>query len=128
MSDDELDVEVLMTDYCRRIDQSQLPGGRTVIHFIFPGLAKFEHWWIVVDGDRDRELCTHHPGGEVDVRIRADLRALIEVWAGDTDLRAALKDGRLQVDGNPFLVRTMATWLRGCSLAAVRPHRDALKV
>jgi DNA-binding HxlR family transcriptional regulator len=33
MSDDELDVELLMADIQRRIDPSKLPGGRTVLKF-----------------------------------------------------------------------------------------------
>ncbi len=37
MSDDELDVELLMHDFSRRIDETQLPGGRTVIKFVFTG-------------------------------------------------------------------------------------------
>ena len=35
MSDDELDVELLMHDFCRRIDTKELPSGRNVIHFVF---------------------------------------------------------------------------------------------
>src|SRR3954465_7620571 len=41
MSDDELDVELLMLDFSRRIDETQLPGGGTVVHFVFPALTKF---------------------------------------------------------------------------------------
>ena len=40
MNDDELDVEMLMYDLQRRIDATQLPGGRTVIKFLFRGAAK----------------------------------------------------------------------------------------
>ena len=73
MSDDELDVELLMHDFRRRIDRTQIPGGRAVIQFVFRGLAKFEHWWIVFEGDEDSELCTENPGlSPVDVQLLLD--------------------------------------------------------
>lgn len=127
MSDDELDVQLLMHDFCRRIDGTQLPGGRTVVEFVFPGLAKFARWWIVLEAEGERELCDVNPGQEADVRIRADLRTLVEIWAGDTDIPKARKNGRLQVEGDPALARTLAAWLRGSLLAGVRPHPAALK-
>jgi DNA-binding HxlR family transcriptional regulator len=128
MSDDELDVELLMHDFRRRIDRPQIPGGRAVIHFIFPGLAKFEHWWIVFEGDEDSELCTENPLKPVDIQIRTDLRTMTEIWTGDTLIRDAKKDGRLQVSGDPFLVRTLSTWLRIGMFAGVRPAPNALAV
>ena len=128
MSDDELDVELLMHDFRRRIDRTQIPGGRAVIQFVFPGLAKFEHWWIVFEGEKESELCTENPGKPVDIQIRTDLRTMTEIWAGDTLIREAKKDGRLRLSGDPFLVRTLSTWLRIGMFAAVRPHPNALPV
>src|SRR5262249_56346402 len=61
MNDEELDVEMLMYDLQRRIDASQLPGGRTVIKFLFRTLPKFAHWWIVIEPDGSRGLCLHNP-------------------------------------------------------------------
>lgn len=128
MSDDELDVQLLMVDYSRRIDRAQLPGGRNVIQFVFPGLPRFEHWWIVIEENGEPELCVVHPGKGVDIQIRSDLRTMVEIWAGDTEIRAAKKDGRLKLSGNPVLVRTLASWLRVGMTADIRPHPDALRV
>ena len=72
-----------MHDFRRRIDRTQIPGGQAVIHFVFPGLAKFEHWWIVFEGEGDSELCTENPGKPVDIQLRTDLRTMTEIWAGD---------------------------------------------
>jgi DNA-binding HxlR family transcriptional regulator len=124
MSDDELDVELLMHDFSRRIDETQLPGGVTVIQFVFPGLAKFARWWIVMEENGGRDLCVDDPGKEVDVQVRSDLRTLTEIWAGDTAIRAAKKDGRLQLSGNAALIRTIPAWLRIGMFADVRPRRD----
>ncbi len=126
MSDDELDVELLMHDFSRRIDETQLPGGRTVIQFVFTGLSRFAHWWIVLEANGERELCLDNPGREADVQIRSDVRTMAEIWAGDTAIRAARKDGRLQLSGNSALIRTLPSWLRSGMFAGVRPQPDAL--
>jgi DNA-binding HxlR family transcriptional regulator len=125
MSDDELDVELLMHDLCRRIDGALLPGGQTVLKFVFPGLTKFGQWWIVLEENGERELCAENPGQGVDLEIRADLRTLAEIWAGDTEIRAAKKAGRLHLNGDPVLSRTLPTWLRPSLFAQVRPSADA---
>ncbi|MFO1450107.1 MAG: winged helix-turn-helix transcriptional regulator [Opitutaceae bacterium] len=128
MGDDELDVEMLMFDFCRRIDGAKLPGGPRVIEFIFPGLPKYSRWWILVDAEGKRELCLHAPGQPMDLQIRCDLRTIAEIWAGDTDIRAATKDGRLRVTGDAEMVRTLAAWLRPGAMAHIRPHPEALRV
>src|SRR5262249_9167152 len=83
MNDDELDVEMLMYDLQRRIDASQLPGGRTVIKFLFRALPKFGHWWIVIEADGTRVLCVQNPRLPVDIELITDLRTMSHVWAGD---------------------------------------------
>lgn len=121
MNDDELDVQHLMTDLARRIDETQLPGGETVIQFSFPGLPKFAHWWVIIAPSGERELCANNPGRTAHVHLRAELRAMVEIWAGDTSIAAARQCGRLQVSGDQLLVRTLAAWLRPGALSSVRP-------
>ena len=125
MSDDELDVELLMHDFSRRIDETQLPGGRTVIKFTFTGLTQFAHWWIVLEPNGERELCVNNPGKEVDVELCSDVRTMTEIWAGDREIRMAKNDDRLKISGNPALVRTVASWLRIGMFAGVRPGKRA---
>jgi DNA-binding HxlR family transcriptional regulator len=124
MSDDELDVELLMYDLRRKMDETKLPGGQTVIHFSFKGLEKFPHWWIVVDSG-EKELCLTHPGKPIDLTITTNLRTLTEIWAGDTEMRKARQDGSLQVQGSPILARSIAEWLRIGSFARIRPMDTA---
>jgi len=128
MRADELDVELLMTEFCRRIDSTKLPADRAVIGFAFPRLPKFAHWWIVFQPDRERELCVNHPGKDVDLQIRTNVLTLVEIWRGDTDLGAATKDGRLKVSGDPVLIRTLTSWLRPGLSAHIRPSPHALRV
>jgi DNA-binding HxlR family transcriptional regulator len=128
MRDDELDVHLLMYDYTRMIDVKHLPKGRTVLGFVFPGLPKFAHWWIIIDGPKERELCANHPGCPADLQIRTDVRTMTEIWAGDTEIRDARKAGRLQLDGDPQLIRTLPAWLKSCSMAHIHPAKNALRV
>ncbi len=116
MEDEELDVEFLMLEFYRRLDQEQIPGGRFVAHFSFPGLKSFAHWWIVIDG-KERELCDTNPGCEVDIRIRSDVRTMTRIWAGELSFQDAKRSEQLQLEGPPLLVRSIAKWLKIAPLA-----------
>lgn len=121
MDESELDVELLMSDFTRRLDATQLPGGRTVIQFVFAGLKKFHRWWIVVDDSGSRELCVDNPRQTPDIQLRSDVRTMVSIWAGDKEIRAAVREGSLQLSGDPKLIKTLSAWLRASLLARVRP-------
>ena len=120
MSDDELDVELLMSDVQRRIDISKLPGGQTVIKFHFTDLDDFGKWWIKIkDGDVD--LCVENPGTEVDVYITSDLRTMTEIWMGDLSINKAKTSKRLKLVGQSKLLKNINSWLGLHLYAHVRP-------
>lgn len=125
MTDDELDVELLMYDICRRLDPDTLPGGVTVIYFGFGELEKFARWWIVLEGVR-RELCIHPPGRGADVSIQTDVRTLVEIYSGDLTVADARRAGRLTASGAPMLARTISTWMPVSSVAHIRPATQPL--
>ena len=120
LTDDELDVEFLMWDVRRRLVTDSLPGGETVLCFIFEELAKYKTWWIVVYDD-DVDLCTQDPGKDVDLYIKTTVRALVEVWEGDLDLAGAMRDELITTHGVRQLARTMPDWFGLCSYADIRP-------
>ena len=128
MKRDELDVQLLMHDYCRRLDANKLPRRRTVIGFHFPRLRNYANWWIKIEPGRERELCFCHPGGDINVMIRANVRTLVEIWMGDTEIRTALREGRMEVTGEPALVRSLPSWLRTSKMAHIRPDSTPLRV
>ncbi|NKB58672.1 MAG: transcriptional regulator [Alphaproteobacteria bacterium] len=123
MSDDELDVELLMWDIHRNIDLGKLPDGETVLCFMFSDLDRHKSWWLVVNGN-DVDLCTVDPGKDVDLYVTTDLRTLVEIWEGDTDLKAALRDERVLAMGDAYLTRQMSEWFSLCLYADIRPARD----
>ena len=120
MSDDELDVELLMWDIHRRIQTDSLPDGETVLSFNFSDLDKYRKWWLVVSRD-DVDLCTEDTGKDIDLYISSDLRTMVEVWQGDRDLKAMLRDERIHAVGSKVLIRSMEDWFGLCAFADVRP-------
>jgi hypothetical protein len=99
-----------------------------VIKFLFRALPKFAHWWVVIEPDGTRVLCVHNPRIPVDIELISDLRTMSHVWAGDMDMRIAKDTGRLELKGDPILVRTIASWLRPGTLAHIRPQSGPLSI
>jgi DNA-binding HxlR family transcriptional regulator len=124
MRDEELDVELLMTDIQRRVDPAKLPGGQTVIKFRFTDLKNYANWWIKIVGD-DVDLCVENPGCEVDVFFTADLRTMTEVWMGDVSLQKAQDDRRLMVNVSSPHLGNLKAWFPLYRLAHIRPARTA---
>jgi len=125
MTDDELDVEFLMWDVQRRLQTEHLPDGETVICLVFDELKKYKTWWLLVDGDVV-DLCTEDPGKDVDLYINSSVRTVVEVWEGDLDIRAALRDKSIRAHGPRHLIRTMPDWFGMCLYKEVRPGDPAL--
>ena len=120
MSEDELDVELLMWDIHRRIRMDSLPDGETVLYFYFSDLDKYQKWWLVVSRD-DVDLCTEDPGKYVDLYLSSDLRSMVEFWQGDQDLGTMLRRERILATGSKALIRSMEDWFGLCVYADVRP-------
>jgi DNA-binding HxlR family transcriptional regulator len=120
MTDAELDVEFLMWDLQRRLQTEHLPGGETIICFIFAELGSLKNWWMVVNED-NVDLCTQDPGKDVDIYIESTVRALAEVWKGDVELKKALADGGIKTHGVRVLERSISKWLGLCLYKDVRP-------
>ena len=121
MSDDELDIEMLMFDLKRRLNPAELPGGRTVVKFHYPELKRFSLWWIIVEADGTRELCVNNPGKPVDLTITCNARTMAAIWIGDLQISDAKRTGQLSLQGNPALARSLKSWLGISTLAHVRP-------
>ena len=120
MTDEELDVEFLMWDLQRRLQTEHLPGGETVICFIFAELGNLKNWWMVVNED-NVDLCTQDPGKDVDIYIESTVRALAEVWKGDVPLKRAIADAKIKTHGVRALERSISKWLGLCLYKDVRP-------
>jgi hypothetical protein len=73
-----------------------------VLEFAFAGERR--RFWIVKDS-AGPSVCTHDPGFDIDVLVRADLATLYEVRLGRLDLRTAIRDRSVELLGAPSLIR-----------------------
>lgn len=106
---DELDAVLLVWWMHARLDVSDLPGKRHVIHMRFSDDPTL--FWIVVENDVP-SVCLDDPGYEVDVTISTDRSTLYQVWLGHLPLRAAMKSGKLQATGTAAYRRRLGEILR----------------
>lgn len=106
----ELDPALLMWDVRRMLRPAGLRAIRTVVEFRFMHApAGKSTYWLVVDDAID--LCLVDPGYPIDLQVRAELRALTQVWMGDRTMRDAMADGAIEVAGPRVLARTFVQWL-----------------
>jgi DNA-binding HxlR family transcriptional regulator/putative sterol carrier protein len=105
----ELDPELLVWWMHTRIDCSELPDRRCVLHLLFSDTP--ERFWLVVEAG-EASVCVSDPGYDVDVVIRSDLSSLYEVWLGRVPVRTAMREGRLEFTGPSALTRRMPTVLQ----------------
>ena len=82
----------------------------------------------MIEPDGTRVLCVHNPRVPVDIELISDLRTMSHVWAGDMDIRMAKDTGRLELKGDPILIRTISSWLRPGTFAHVRPQSGPISV
>jgi DNA-binding HxlR family transcriptional regulator len=111
---DELDCELLVWWMHTRVDTSEFPGKRHVIHIRFTDDARM--FWIVVEAG-EPSVCVVDPGYEVDVTMTATVRTMYLVWLGTLPLADAVRSGELTFDGPSALVRRMAAVLQLSPLA-----------
>jgi DNA-binding HxlR family transcriptional regulator len=106
---EELDPELLLWWAHDRLDFSMLPDRRIVLEFAFTGERR--RFWIVRDS-AGPSVCTHDPGFDVDVLVRTGLATMYQVWLGRLDLRAAVRDGSVELLGAPALTRRLPDMFR----------------
>jgi HxlR-like helix-turn-helix len=117
MTDDDLDPAFLVWSMHLRMDAARMPQRRTVLEFEFSGTPReLRRFWLVSEhGVID--MCLKHPGFEIDLQIKADLRLFIEAWRGIRDLRKEIAAGRIRLLGTARLRREFPEWLKLSSLA-----------
>ena len=122
MTDDQLDVVVLLRDIALLINTDELPDCDTVLQFTFTDLDENSRRFVTIKAD-SREVCDENPGYEVDVYFRSTLRTLSEIWWGETNILSACKTEKLKVTGLPVYTRNLSKWFPVSSVAGHNPRR-----
>jgi len=122
----QLDAGFLMWDIRRFAQLDKFPAGRRiVIQFRFTDAPRGERlWWLLVE-NRAADLCRDDPGHEVTVVVDSTVRALTQIWTGDSDPEQEIRAGELSVLGAGRKGESLWRWLGRSMFAptriAVRP-------
>ena len=122
----QLDAGFLMWDI-RRFARLEAfpPGRRTVVHFRFSDARAGERvWWLVVENG-SADLCRDDPGHELDTLVEGTVRALTEIWTGDSDPKTEIDAGRLRVRGGGRNGASLWRWLGRSMFAPSRRARPS---
>ncbi len=109
LSEEEHDVESLLSTIARTIETSELPDGDTVMQFTFTDIKENSRWFITVK-DGKCEVCDVNMGYEVDVYFRSTLSTMEDIWWGRVNITAARESEQLKVTGAPVYTRTLSRW------------------
>jgi DNA-binding HxlR family transcriptional regulator len=117
LDDDDLDAGLLMWDMRRSVDATLFPDERIVVQFEYPDAPQGARDWWLVSEDGEIDLCLNDPGHEVDMMIKASLKAMTTVWMCERKFNDAVKTGDIQVMGAPRLTARLQDWLRASALS-----------
>jgi DNA-binding HxlR family transcriptional regulator len=117
---ENLDPLVALWSMGNALRRDRLPDRRVVIRFDFTGRPRRERYWLLIELG-DTEICKTYSGLDEDLYITADAEAFVKWHAGQLSWAQATRDGRIQLDGSPSLVRAFPTWNARSMFAHIRP-------
>jgi DNA-binding HxlR family transcriptional regulator len=138
---ENLDPFVALWSMCNALRRDRLPDRRVVIRFDFlvhrsaasarsrlsspvqseaSGGGRPERYWLLIELG-DTEICKAYPGLDEDLYITAEAEAFVKWHAGQLPWAQAIREGRIQLDGSPSLVRAFPTWNGRSMFAHIKP-------
>ena len=139
---ENLDPFVALWSMCNALRRDRLPDRRVVIRFDFhacrsasrelstgarsakgergTGLTHHERYWLLIERG-DTEICKTSPCLDEDLYVTAEAEAFVKWHAGQLSWAQATREGRVQLDGSPPLVRVFPTWNARSMFAHIRP-------
>jgi DNA-binding HxlR family transcriptional regulator len=111
LGEEDLDPHLLLWDIRRQVNRTDLPPGRTTVHFLFGDVVPADQrWWLVLTA-AEADACDFDPGFPVTVTVETNLRCLTRIWRGDLSWREAVRAGELTATGARSAVRALPRWL-----------------
>ena len=139
---ENLDPFVALWSMCNALRRDRLPDRRVVIRFDFlarrsaprdlstearsakveggTGRPHRERYWLLIELG-DTEICKTYTGVDEDLYITAEAEAFVKWHAGQLTWAQATREGRIQLDGLPSLVRAFPTWNARSAFAHIKP-------
>ena len=116
-----LDPNLLMWDIRRNLHPASMPQRRNTIQFVFEDLPESQqNYWLIVEPEREVDLCKVDPGFDVDLYFLTDLRTLTEIWLGYLTIPRARDDARLMLTGDRRLEEEVSASFRLSLFAKVQ--------
>jgi DNA-binding HxlR family transcriptional regulator len=115
-----LDPFVALWSMCNALRRERLPERRVVIQFNFTGRPRPERYWLLIEKG-DTEICKTYLGLDEELFITAEAEAFVKWHAGHLTWAQATREGRIQLDGAPSLVRAFPTWNARSMFAHIKP-------
>ena len=112
---EELDPALLLWKMRRRIHLNRLPPGRVVVEFEFIGQRRARLWLVLKR--EEASVCLKPPGFDSNLVVNADLSTFYRVWLGRLPFEAALRTGKVRLEGPRDLVRQFPRWLKWSPMA-----------
>ena len=120
LTKDELAIDALFVDLCRRVHREALPTEPVVVRFELTDLRGARARRYLLLRPEEVSLCGANAGFPERVVVHADRRTLIGWWRGDLSLAAARAAG-MRIEGP--LARELPRWLARYVFADVAPVR-----
>jgi DNA-binding HxlR family transcriptional regulator len=117
---ENLDPFVALWSMCNALRRDRLPDRRVVIRFDFTGRPRRERYWLLIERG-ETEICKTYHGLDEDLFIAAEAEAFVKWHAGQLTWAQAIREGRIQLDGLPSLVRAFPTWNARSAFSHIRP-------
>src|SRR5688572_13157220 len=114
------DLFTVSQSLCNALRRDRLPDRRVVIRFDFTGRPRPERYWLLIELG-DTEICKTYHGLDEDLYITAEAEAFVKWHAGQLTWAQATREGRIQLDGSPSLVKAFPTWNARSMFADIMP-------
>jgi DNA-binding HxlR family transcriptional regulator len=119
LAPENLDPFVALWSMCNALRRDRLPEQRVVIRFDFTG-RRHERYWLLIELG-DTEICKTCPALDEDLYVTAEAEAFVKWHAGQLTWTQATREGRIQLDGTPSLIRAFPTWNARSMFAHIKP-------
>jgi DNA-binding HxlR family transcriptional regulator len=125
----ERDPDVIVWWLRHRLEADCLPDRQVVLALDVRG-ARANRTWIVLDPGKDPSFCDEDPllADDRYVFVEADAADIYPIAKGIRTWREAIRDGSVQLFGDPTLVRALPSWFGELASPARRDRLDGRRV
>ena len=118
-----LDPSYILWATLKLVDPERLPEGTTTVRFHLEDRPAVSCWMLL--RRPQPELCTRSSGYVEDLLCSTDSETLVDLHLKRTTYAAALRSGRMTIDGPRSLVSRFHTWFRTSPFADYLPDPSA---